>query len=72
MGEESKKIKIYFRWYYRVLSAPRYRSDDLGVLTAGTKCIVCVNSRTKDAGSKYEYIKLYDRDGWIVTSAVPI
>ena len=56
----------------RVRSAPRYRSDDLGVLTAGTKCIVCVNSRTKDAGSKYEYIKLYDRDGWIVTSAIPI
>ena len=54
----------------RIRSAPRYKSEDLGLLTAGTQCIVCVNSKQTDAETKYEYIKLYNRAGWIVTSAI--
>ena len=49
---------------------PRYKSESLGLLTAGEKCIVITNSKITDPATKYEYIKLYGRDGWIVTSAI--
>lgn len=49
---------------------PRYKSESLGLLTAGEKCVVITNSKITDPATKYEYIKLYGRDGWIVTSAI--
>ena len=49
---------------------PRYKSESLGLLTAGTKCVIYTNTKQTDPATKYEYIKLYGRDGWIVTSAI--
>ncbi len=65
-----KTVKLAFN--ARIRSAPRYKSENLGLITAGSECIVCVNSRQTDPATKYEYIKLYGRDGWIVTSAMPM
>lgn len=62
-----KTVKLVYN--ARIRSAPRYKSNELGTLTAGTQCVVCVNSKQTDPATKYEYIKLYGRDGWIVTSA---
>lgn len=49
---------------------PRYKSESLGLLTAGEKCVIYTNTKQTDPATKYEYIKLYGRDGWIVTSAI--
>lgn len=54
----------------QIRKEPRYKSQSLGLLTAGEKCVVITNSKITDPATKYEYIKLYGRDGWIVTSAI--
>ena len=63
-----KTVKLAFN--AKIRSAPRYDSESLGVLTAGTRCIVCTNSKQTDPASRYEYVKLYGHEGWIVTSAL--
>ena len=54
----------------QIRKEPRYKSQSLGLLTAGEKCVVITNSKITDPATKYEYIKLYGRDGWIVISAI--
>lgn len=48
----------------------KYKSESLGVLTAGTKCVIVSGTETQDLQSKYTYVKLYGRAGWIVVSAI--
>lgn len=48
----------------------KYKSESLGVLTAGTQCVIVVGTETQDPQSKYTYVKLYGRAGWIVVSAI--
>lgn len=48
----------------------KYKSESLGVLTAGTKCMIVSGTETQDPLSKYTYVKLYGRAGWIVVSAI--
>lgn len=48
----------------------KYKSESLGVLTAGTKCVIVSGTETQDPQSKYTYVKLYGRAGWIVVSAI--
>lgn len=64
--------KVTLAYNAQIRRDPRYKSESLGLLTAGTKCVVITNSKITDPATKYEYIKLYGRDGWIVTSAIPI
>lgn len=54
----------------QIRRVPRYKSESLGLLTAGEKCVIYTNTKQTDPATKYEYIKLYGRDGWIVTSAI--
>ena len=48
----------------------KYKSESLGVLTAGTQCVIVSGTETQDPLSKYKYVKLYGRAGWIVVSAI--
>ena len=48
----------------------KYKSESLGVLTAGTQCVIVSGTETQDPQSKYTYVKLYGRAGWIVVSAI--
>lgn len=48
----------------------KYKSESLGVLTAGTQCVIVSGTETQDPQSKYTYVKLYGRAGWIVTTAI--
>lgn len=48
----------------------KYKSESLGVLTAGTQCVIVGGTETQDPQSKYTYVKLYGRAGWIVVSAI--
>ena len=48
----------------------KYKGESLGVLTAGTQCVIVSGTETQDPLSKYTYVKLYGRAGWIVVSAI--
>ena len=48
----------------------KYKGESLGVLTAGTQCVIVSGTETQDPQSKYTYVKLYGRAGWIVVSAI--
>lgn len=63
-----KTVKLAFN--AKIRSAPRYDSEALGVLTAGTQCVIVSGTETQDPQSKYTYVKLYGRAGWIVVSAI--
>lgn len=55
----------------KVRRQPRTSSEFLKLMTAGTTCIVIKGSETKDPTTNYTYIKLYEQDGWIITTSLP-
>lgn len=54
-----------------VRSIPSTTGKKLGVLTAGTKCVIVKNSEVKDSVSGYVYVRLGGgKSQWIVKSAI--
>ena len=54
-----------------IRSQPTPASKKLGVLAAGSKCVIVVGSDTYDKASNYTYVKLGgDKSQWIVKSAI--
>ena len=54
-----------------VRDRPATTGNKLGVLAAGTKCVIENGSETVDPVSKYKYVKLAgDREQWIVKTAI--
>lgn len=54
-----------------IRAEPRADAAKLGVLTAGTKCVIVKNSETEDKKTKYKYVKLAgELEQWIVTTAI--
>lgn len=64
-----KAVKLAFDAAIR--SEPNPRSNKLGLLTAGTKCVIIKGSDSYDAISKYTYVRLAGgKEQWIVKSAI--
>ena len=54
-----------------IRAEPRADAAKLGVLTAGTKCVIVKNSETEDKKTKYKYVRLAgELEQWIVVTAI--
>jgi GH25 family lysozyme M1 (1,4-beta-N-acetylmuramidase) len=67
--EKLKSVTLAFDAAIRY--KPTTQSKMLGVLTAGSKCVILEGSDTKDSASGYTYVKLGGgKEQWIVKSAI--
>lgn len=54
-----------------IRSEPKQTAKKLGLLTAGTKCVIVIGSDTLDPVTKYVYVRLGgEKSQWIVKSAI--
>lgn len=67
--EKLKPVTLAYKAAIR--SAPCQRSQKLGELQAGTKCVIVEGSDTIDALTRYVYVRLGgEKSQWIVKSAI--
>lgn len=67
--EQLKTVELAFDAAIR--SAPTQKSNKLGVLKAGQKCVIAQGTETKDPITGYIYIRLGgEQSQWIVKSAI--
>lgn len=64
-----KSVTLAFNASIR--TEPRADAPKLGVLTAGTKCVIVKGSETEDKKTKYKYVRLAgELEQWIVVTAI--
>lgn len=68
---EKKEQTVTLAFDATIRSEPKTSSAKLGLLTAGTKCVIVKGTETKDPKTNYTYVQLAGgKSQWIVKSAI--